>query len=213
MPDRRLVHGAPALPQNMIRAKPNPVKESAAVSGSAEALLVIDMQLGFDDPRWGRRNNPNAEAQGRRLLNHWRNSRRQVVVVRHDSIDPASPLCATRPGNALKPGFEPRDGDWLVSKRVNSAFIGTDLEARLRAAGIVALTLIGLTTDQCVSTTARMASNLGFATTVVEDACACFAQNATDGRKVTAETIHLAHITTLHTEFARVVRVNHLLYA
>ncbi|HWC56422.1 MAG TPA: hypothetical protein VG434_05575, partial [Sphingomicrobium sp.] len=69
-----------------------------------------------------------------------------------------------------------------------------------------------LTTDQCVSTTARMASNFGFATTVAEDACACFAQNATDGRKVTAETIHLAHITTLHTEFARVVRVNQLLY-
>jgi nicotinamidase-related amidase len=181
------------------------------LTGAASALLVIDMQTGFDDPRWGRRNNPNAEAQARRLLDHWRNSGRQVVIVRHDSTDSASPLSVARPGIALTPGFEPRNGDWLIAKRVNSAFIGTDLEARLHSAGISEVTLAGLTTDQCVSTTARMASNFGFATTVVEDACACFAQNATDGRKITAETIHLAHITTLHTEFARVVRVNDLL--
>jgi nicotinamidase-related amidase len=195
----------------MIGGKASPVKETT-MTGAGEALLVIDMQVGFDDPRWGRRNNPNAEVQARRLLDHWRKSGRQVVVVRHDSTDSASPLSVARPGNALKPGFEPRNGDWLVVKRVNSAFIGTDLDARLRAAGIAALTLAGLTTDQCVSTTARMASNFGFATTVVEDACACFAQTATDGRRVTAETIHLAHITTLHTEFARVVRLNQLLY-
>ena len=180
------------------------------MASAAGALLVIDMQLGFDHPRWGKRNNPGAELQAARLLKHWRTSGGQVVIVRHDSTDAASPLCPARPGNAMKPGFEPCDGDWSISKRVNNAFIGTDLELRLRAAGVLAVTLVGLTTDQCVSTTARMASNLGFATTVAEDACACFAQTTTDGRKLTAETIHLAHVTTLHTEFARIARVNDL---
>ena len=176
-----------------------------------EALLIIDMQNGFDDSVWGRRNNPHAESNGLLVLDQWRRSGRQVVMARHDSREVASPLRPGQPGNDLKPGFEPHDGDWLVTKTVNSAFIGTDLEARLRGAGITAVTLFGITTDQCVSTTARMASNLGFATTLVEDACACFDQTDIDGRAVSADVIHLAHITTLQTEFARVVRTDDLM--
>ncbi len=161
------------------------------------------MQRGFDDPRWGRRNNSDAERNGLRVLERWRHETGQVVIVRHDSTDPASPLRPGQAGNDLKPGFAPQPGDWLIAKHVNSAFIGTDLEGRLRGADITAVTLFGITTDQCVSTTARMASNLGFATTLVEDACACFDQTALDGQRVSAEVIHLAHVTTLLTEFAR----------
>jgi nicotinamidase-related amidase len=186
------------------------VKETA-VAGSPEALLVIDMQGGFDDPCWGRRNNPGAESKAIRLIEHWRSRGRQVVHVRHDSPDAASPLFPERAGNAFKRGFEPREGDWLIAKRVHSAFIGTDLQQRLRQAGIADVTLFGFTTDQCVSTTARMANNLGFATTVAEDACACFEQTSADGQIVCAEIMHLAHVTTLHGEFARVTRVNELL--
>ena len=176
-----------------------------------EALLVIDMQQGFDAPQWGRRNNPDAEARGLMVLNQWRRTGQPVVIVRHDSTFPASPLRPGQPGNAPQPGFGPCEGDWLIAKTVNSAFIGTPLEARLRNAGITAVTLFGITTDQCVSTTARMASNLGFATTVVEDACACFDQVARDGRHVSADLIHLAHMTTLHTEFARVITADALI--
>jgi nicotinamidase-related amidase len=181
------------------------------MTASGEALLVIDMQLGFDDPSWGRRNNPDAERQALRLIRHWRDKRQPVIFVRHDSPDVASPLFRERRGNAFKPGFEICEGDSLIAKRVNSAFIGTDLEPRLRETGIRDLTILGLTTDQCVSTTARMASNLGFATTVVEDACACFGQTSRDGVEVSAEVMHLAHMTTLHSEFARVTRVSGLL--
>lgn len=179
--------------------------------GSGEALLVIDMQVGFDDRQWGRRNNPNAESKALRLMDGWRAQGRQLVMVRHDSADCASPLARHQVGNAFKPGFEPQGSDWLIAKQVHSAFIGTELEPRLRQAGIGRVTIFGLTTDQCVSTTARMASNLGFGTTVAEDACACFEQTSVDGRKVSAEAIHLAHITTLHSEFARVARVAQLL--
>lgn len=174
------------------------------MAGENEALIIVDMQRGFDDIRWGVRNNPQAEKRGLRVLEQWRRLGRQVVIVRHDSTSPGSPLRPDSHGNALKPGFEPRPGDWLIAKQVNSAFIGTDLEARLRAAGITGVTILGITTDQCVSTTTRMAANLGFTATLVEDACACFGQTATDGRVVLADQIHLAHVTTLHTEFAHV---------
>ncbi len=175
-----------------------------------EALLVIDMQNGFYEPVWGRRNNAYAERNGLLVLDQWRRTGRQVVVVRHDSRQAASPLRPGQRGNDLKRGFEPCDGDWLITKSVNSAFIGTDLDARLRGAGITAVTLFGITTDQCVSTTARMASNLGFATTLVADACACFDQIDVDGQTMSAELIHRAHVTTLATEFARVVRTDDL---
>ncbi|MBI3714553.1 MAG: cysteine hydrolase [Betaproteobacteria bacterium] len=181
------------------------------MNNAGNALLVIDMQRGFDDPRWGSRNNPRAESQGLRVLEHWRASGRPVVIVRHDSTTPGSALEPGQHGNDFKPGFEPLPGELVVSKIVNSAFIGTSLEAWLRERDIRAVTVFGITTDQCVSTTVRMASNLGFQTTLVEDACACFGLTTPNGGKLGAEALHLAHITTLHAEFARVVRADDLL--
>jgi PPOX class probable FMN-dependent enzyme len=169
------------------------------------ALIAIDVQAGFDDPVWGVRNNLDAEARGLRLLAHWRTRGWPVVIVRHDSTELRSPLRAGQAGNDLKPGFEPLPGELLVAKRVHSAFIGTGLEPWLRERGLSAVTLFGITTDQCVSTTTRMANNLGFRATVVEDACACFAQTSPDGGLLGADLMHRAHITTLATEFARVV--------
>jgi len=181
------------------------------MTSACEALVVIDVQKGFDDPRWGPRNNPQAEYNGLRVLQRWRASGRPVVIVRHDSTDTHSPLRPELPGNQLKPGFEPEAGDLFIIKRGISAFIGTDLEARLRSAGITHLTVFGLTTDQCVSTTVRMAANLGFHTTLVEDACACFNQTAFTGGPLSAEVIHLVHVTTLLTEFAQVTTAEQLI--
>lgn len=176
-----------------------------------QALIVVDMQKGFESTFWGRRNNPHAERNGLALLDAWRARGWRVAIVRHDSTDPASPLRPGQPGNDLKPGFEPRSGDWLINKRVNAAFIGTDLEARLRAEGIGAVAIFGLTTDQCVSTTVRMACNLGFITTLVEDACACFEQSTPGGARLSAAEVQLAHVTSLHTEFARVLTAGELI--
>lgn len=169
-----------------------------------EALLVVDMQKGFDDPVWGQRNNPAAERNGLRILEIFRALGHQVIFIRHDSLDPLSPLRPGQHGHAFKPGFEPGAGEWVVGKTAHSAFIGTALEARLRAAGIDRVTVFGITTDQCVSTTVRMAGDLGFHTTLVENACACFTQSGPDGVQLPASMIHSAHITSLHTEFARV---------
>jgi nicotinamidase-related amidase len=180
----------------------------STTSQSHDALIVIDMQRGFDEPSWGTRNNPGAEQNGLRLLAHWRKQGWPVVIVRHDSTSANSTLRPGQPGNTLKPGFEPLPTELLVTKHVNSAFIGTTLEQWLKDRGIKNLTLFGITTDQCVSTTTRMASNLGFQATLVEDACACFSQKAPDGQPVSAEIIHLAHITTLNTEFATVVKTD-----
>ena len=168
------------------------------------ALIPIDMQRGFDlDP--ARSNNPSLEANGLQLLSAWRAAGLPLIHVRHDSVKPGSPFAPGQPGNALRPGFEPQGAEPLVTKSVNAAFIGTDLDLRLRRLGVEQVVLFGLVTDMCVSTSARVAANLGYRTVVVGDACACFGLPDADGRLIPAAEIHRAHLATLRAEFAQVV--------
>jgi len=168
-------------------------------------LIPIDVQQGFDYAPWPRRNNPAMEANGQRLLAAWRECGRPLIHVRHDSIVAGSSLNPDHPGNAFRPGFEPLADEPVVSKSVNAAFIGTDLDLRLRRLGVTSVVLFGISTDMCVSTTARVAANLGYRTIVVGDACACFDLKDADGSVITAEEISRAHLATLRTEFAEVV--------
>jgi nicotinamidase-related amidase len=178
------------------------------------ALILIDIQQGFDDLKyWGPRNNPGAEANAAKLLQAWRNSGRPLFHVQHRSTTTGSPLKSGQLGCDFKPEVKPLPGEPIVGKSVNSAFIGTDLEARLRAAGIGTLVIAGLTTAHCVSTTTRMAGNLGFHTFLVADACATNARTGHDGRSHDAENVHAMELAALHGEFAEVMDTGSLLAA
>jgi nicotinamidase-related amidase len=175
------------------------------------ALLLIDVQKGLDEPSWGRRNNPDAEQQIGRLLAAWREAGWPVIHVQHMSQSPDSPLRPDAPGNAIKDVALPVEGEPLFQKRVNSGFIGTGLEAHLRAEGIRRLVIAGLTTDHCVSTTTRMAGNLGFEAVLVGDATATFERTGPDGTHYTAEQMHETALASLHGEFAEVTTADRLL--
>lgn len=168
------------------------------------ALLLIDVQQAFDDPSWGPRNNPGAEANLLRLLAAFRAAGLPVVHVKHDSVELNSTLRPDRPGNALKPGFEPRGEEPLFGKSVNSAFIGTGLEDWLRSRGIERLVVGGFITNHCVSTSVRMAGNLGFKTIVMADGCATFDFKDEAGT-IPAETMHRIGLAELRGEFAEVL--------
>lgn len=168
------------------------------------ALLLIDVQQAFDDPSWGERNNPDAEQRIADLLAAWRAAGRPVIHVQHLSLEPRSTLREDAPGHAFKAEALPIAGEPVFRKHVNSGFIGTDLEAHLRANGIESLVMVGITTDHCVSTTVRMAGNLGFTVTVVEDATATFERRGPDGTRYTADLMHRAALASIHGEFATV---------
>ncbi len=171
---------------------------------SAAALLIIDVQQGLDHPRWGARNNPDAERRVADLLAAWRAAGQPVIHVQHLSVEAASPLRGDAPGHGFKPEALPVDGEPVFQKHVNSAFIGTDLEAHLRTNGIEELVVAGLTTDHCVSSTVRMAGNLGFQVTVVEDATATFERRGPDGTHYSADLMHAVTLASLAGEFAAV---------
>lgn len=148
-----------------------------------------------------------------RLLEAWRRVGHPIVHVRHHSTDPQSPLHPGQPGAAFKPEAEPGPGEPVYTKSVNSAFIGTTLDADLRARGIGKLVIAGITTDHCVSTTVRMAGNLGFHVWVAADACATFERRDHTGQTLTADAIHQGALASLHGEFATVADTDVLIAA
>jgi nicotinamidase-related amidase len=165
------------------------------------ALLVIDVQKGFDDLEyWGPRNNPDCESNIAALLARWRERDRPVVFVRHDSDEAASPLRPDHPGNAFK-DVVTGEPDVVVSKQTNSCFYGDpDLHQWLQQRKIKQLVLCGITTNHCCETTARMGGNLGYDVRFVLDATHTF-----DRGDLTADQIFHTTAVNLDGEFATVI--------
>jgi nicotinamidase-related amidase len=165
------------------------------------ALIVIDVQTGFDDPYWGRRANPAAEANIGRLIAGWTATDRPVVRVRHSSRVAGSPLAAQAAGYAYKPvvaGVEPA---LEVVKSVHSSFHGSpDLHAWLTGSGIRQVVICGIQTNRCCETTARLAGDLGYDVLFALDATYTF-----DEGGLSAEQIMAVTAVNLHGHFGRVV--------
>lgn len=141
------------------------------------ALIIIDVQLGFDDEAfWGVPANSDADAHLGALVEAWTTQRRgPIVLVRHDSAKPSSPLHPSRPGNRLKPFLDDIVPELFITKRVNSAFLGApNLDEWLRAQAVGRIVVCGIQTNMCVETTARMGGNLGYQVIVPIDATSTF---------------------------------------
>ncbi len=171
------------------------------------ALILVDIQKGFETIEyWGQeRNNPEAEWRAGELLSIWRKRGLPIFHVRHCSTILTSLLHESNPGNAFNELVSPAEGEPVINKKVNSAFIGTDLQARLDRDRITKLIIVGLTTDHCISTTTRMAGNLGYEAYLVSDATATFNRKAVDGQNYPAALIHQTALASLSEEFASII--------
>jgi nicotinamidase-related amidase len=179
------------------------------------ALVVIDVQRAFDawEAAGQRRNNPDAVVRIADLLAAFRGQRAPIFHIRHAGTSPRSAFAPDQTGYLVKDEAEERDGEPVIVKKVNSAFIGTDLEARLHAARVQIVVICGATTNHCVETTTRMAGNLGFDPWLVRDATWTFDRIGPDGDKYTAEQIHAMTLANLNGEFARIVSTGEVIAA
>jgi len=169
-------------------------------------LLVVDVQKGMDVyAEQYNRNNPDLERNIARLQAAWRKTGRPIIHIQHLSTEAKSPLRPGQPGVEIKDEVRPLPGEPVVQKSVSSAFIGTTLEADLRRRGVTTLIVVGMQTNLCVSSTARMAGNLGFTTYVVADATATFDNTGHDGRRYGSELIHDVALADLNGEFSTVL--------
>jgi nicotinamidase-related amidase len=178
------------------------------------ALIIIDVQKAFNDTSWGRRNNPGAEANIVRILDKWRDTGRPVIHIQHVHTSPIkqqSLFHISKETHEFKEMVKPLADEPILRKTVNSSFIGTDLEERLRVNGVDSVVIVGLTTNHCVETTTRMAGNLGFNAFLVSDATATFDRTGPDGKLYLAEDIHQMTLVNLNEEFATIINTEVLL--
>jgi nicotinamidase-related amidase len=169
------------------------------------ALVVVDVQQGVGRAAHGERSNPEFEQNLAAALEAWRAAGAPVIHVRDESPDPESAFRRGKPGFEFKPEARPLPGEVEIVKSANSAFVGTDLEQRLRAAGTRTVAIAGLTTDHCCSSTARSAADLGFEAWLIADATATYGRAAPDGGVIPADDVQRVSLASLHGEVAEVM--------
>ena len=169
-----------------------------------DPLIVIDMQKAFFDPALGNRNNPQAEENIEKLIVHWRERERPVIFVQHISQNQNSFFYYEKEGSEFMDFIKPLEDDIVITKSVNSAFIGTELHSILTEMESKHVVIVGLTTNHCVETTTRMAGNYGFNPILVSDATATFDRNGLNGEAFPAELIHAMTMANLNEEFAMI---------
>lgn len=176
-----------------------------------DVLILIDQQKAMEDPKWGPRNNPDAERNIARLLAAWRDRDWPIVHVKHDSTTADSPFRPGQPGNDFKPLTAPRPGEIVVAKTVHSAFIGTDLPARLEAMGKPPLVVCGVLLANSVEATVRVAADLGYSVRLPADACWSCDKRDLTGRLWPADDVHHLTLALLDGEYATVTSVDDIL--
>lgn len=177
------------------------------------ALLVIDAQMAFVARReagslWA---NPQAAERIATLLAAFRAERLPVLHVHHHGSDPRDDFHPSAPGVAVQPEAAPLPGEPVFIKHRSSAFIGTGLQDHLKAEGISGLVIVGGAANFCVESTARMASDLGYAVSVVEDALINFGTGLRDGRRLSAGEVLARVLATLDGEFAHIATTSEIL--
>ena len=171
---------------------------------SESALVIVDAQNTYRGGVMQLEGVEPALDECARLLARARALKIPVVHIQHDS-GPGSPFDPNAECGAIADKVAPVAGEAVVVKRYPNSFVGTELEAHLKAAGVKNLVVVGFMTHMCINSTARGAFNLGYAVTVPAAATATRALPAPDGSVVEAAALQLAALTALADLFAVVV--------
>jgi nicotinamidase-related amidase len=160
---------------------------SSSCGWSTTALIVIDVQESFREmSEWAVIDRPDIVVRVGRLVAHAREAGDPVIWVLHSEPDSGGPFDPTLGLVRLHDGLERRADDTVLTKTSHNAFTTTDLHVRLDSLGATRLRVCGIRTEQCVETTARVASDLGFDVEVVIDATATHPLPHHDGSGVMA---------------------------
>lgn len=174
-------------------------------------LLLIDIQRDYFPGGRHALFEPDAAADAAaRLLAAFRAAGERVVHVQHVEHDPDAPfLAAGTPGVEFDPRVAPDGGEHVIVKHHPNAFLGTGLEALLRAAAPDEVVVAGMMSSMCVDATVRAASDLGFSLAVAHDACAA-PDLELAGEVVPGAQVHAAFMAALDGTYARVTEADAL---
>lgn len=190
---------------------PNPItlrnlggRSAAPAALTASTLVLIDCQNTYREGVMALSGVEAALDEIAALLARARRLGVPVIHIQHDA-GPGSPYDVSAPIGAIADKVAPAAGEPVVLKHFPNSFIGTDLEARLKATGRQNVVFVGFMTHMCVNSTTRWAFNLGFAPTVVASATATRDLPDPHGNVVPAATLQAASLAALGDLFAVVV--------
>jgi len=170
------------------------------------ALVIVDIQNDYFPGGANPLHEPEqAVAAARRVLDRFRSTGESVIHIQHVWDAPDAPFM--RPGTdgvEIHADVAPLPGETVIQKDAPNAFLRTPLERELRQRDIDAVVVCGMMTSMCVDATVRAAADLGFAVTVIHDACAAPALSF-DGIEVPAPSVHAAFLGALAQGYANVI--------
>jgi len=178
------------------------------------ALLLVDIQKAFLDKEYPgtdenyvgiKRNNPKAEEVCGSILKKWRELGFLVIHVRHSSTSVKSKLHESSPGYEFNDFVKPKNNEIILTKKVNSSFIGTGLVDILDTNNVKSIVIVGMTTNHCISTTVRMSGNLGYDTYLVSDSTAAYCNILKNGEVIDCEDVYKISLSNLDGEFCKVL--------
>lgn len=168
-------------------------------------LVVLDVQDAIDRPNWNDKNNPEYVAVIQRLLDHWRSNGWPVLHVKHDEQRPASSYYVHGPWNGIKKEVAPLEGEPVIIKHENCAFIGTRLDAILKSMQVKRVVLTGVVIHNSMDATARAGKALGYEIILPADATTAVPVVGANGRCWDASTVYELTLAILGAEYAQVM--------
>lgn len=171
---------------------------------SESALVIVDAQNTYREGIMQLTGVEPALEQCAQLLARARALQIPVLHIQHDA-GPGSPYDVQAPIGAIADKVAPQAGEPVLVKNYPNAFVGTELDALLKARGVKNLVVVGFMTHMCINSTARGAFNLGYAVSVPAAATATRPLAGPNGVVVSAEQLQASALAALADLFAVVV--------
>ena len=177
---------------------------------SKRAIIVVDLQkdylatgsfalVGIDE----------AAANAAKVIEAAHSAGDKVIHVRHENPADASFFVHGTEGTEIIPAVAPAEGELVITKNYPNAFRETELKQALDADGIKDAVVVGAMSHMCIGATSRAASDLGYSTIIVEDACAT-RDLEFNGKTVPAAQVHAAYMSALAFAYGKVVTTGDL---
>ena len=177
---------------------------------SKRAIIVVDLQneylpsgklplVGIDE----------AAANAAKVIEAARSAGDKVIHIRHESPTDVPFFVPGTDGVEIIPAVAPAEGELVITKNYPNSFRETGLKQALDADGIKDVVVVGAMSHMCIDATSRAAADLGYSTTIVEDACAT-RDLEFNGKTVPAAQVHAAYMSALAFAYGKVVKTDDL---
>ncbi|MEM1503665.1 cysteine hydrolase family protein [Domibacillus sp. 8LH] len=173
----------------------------------SKGLIIIDIQNDyFPNGKMELSQPDKAAATAAKILEWFRQNENETIYhIQHVAHAPELGFfLPDTEGVHIHHTVSPKENEIVIQKHFPNSFLQTELESKLKEKGVTQLVIVGMMTHMCIDATVRAAVDLGFETTLIEDACAT-KELAYEDKTVPAEQVHHAFIGALNGMYARVM--------